>query len=276
MKLMYAYFRYRFVEIMIWCGIPFAGAFFADMDVFSMRSLLFCIALLCAMSHVLILNDWGGLKRNPKEIERYGYDDAAIVPMMQILRNLSVMSLAGFILLEGYVVGLKPALFFGISVFVLNMLYSHPAVYLKESLIGSKIIHYLFGQLQFSIGYLSFSDDLVQCAYLSVFFALVLLGGHFIHESTDKKEDQGNSRTWATVFDVQQTARVGWFFFVLSHIYWVVLFYLNIIHLNLFLLFSMPLVVHVIHVLLKDLEVYRCHYRIIYGTCILVYVCQKF
>jgi len=86
------YIRYRILELPIWLGIPFLGVFLGGKPEPLSRFILFTIAVSLAMGHVLFINDWGGLKRNPQEAKRYNLtgDDKSLQKHIFIAAIISI------------------------------------------------------------------------------------------------------------------------------------------------------------------------------------------
>ena len=192
------YFRKRFVELPIWLGIPFIGVFLTVDRPSVARLLLFGLTVSLAISHLLLVNDWGGLKRAPLELGRYQdiHDSRAFSRM---LRNAALLTLLSGVLLGVFL--LPPTLLLGIGVSgaLLSFLYSHPSFHLKEDPLLSHLLHVSGGTLLFLMGVAVFSGNMAKGTAIGLFFGMILMGGHFIHESIDHDEDiRHQARTSAT------------------------------------------------------------------------------
>ena len=238
------YVRRRGAELPVWMGIPLLGALTAGGPGPAGRFALFVLAATAAMAHVLLVNDWGGLRRNPLEMTRYG-DVAGADSFAVMLRNGAAMTL-----LVSFVCGLEllprgALLAIGCPGFLLSVLYSHPGIHLKEHPFLSKLLHAFAGTLQFAGAYLVFSGDLRRGAGIGVFFGCVVAAGHFFHECRDAASDGAHEvRTWATRWGVPHCARSGLLMFVVAHAYLLVLPELGLLSWAEVAMLSAPIAVH--------------------------------
>ena len=222
------YLRKRFVELPIWLGIPFIGVFLTVERPPGGRLLLFGLAATLAISHLLLVNDWGGLKRAPLEIARYP-DIQNGHAFSRMLRSAAVLTLLTALLVGSLL--LPSAQLFGLVVSggVLSVLYSHPTLHLKENPVLSSVLHLMGGTLLFVLGVAVFSGDMATGLTIGVFFGMVLMGGHFIHECVDHDEDARHQvHTSATRWGISHAARLGTMTFFVAHAYLLLLAYLGI------------------------------------------------
>lgn len=142
------YIRYRILELPIWLGIPFLGVFLGGKPEPLSRFILFTIAVSLAMGHVLFINDWGGLKRNPQEAKRYNLtgDDKSLQKHIFIA---AIISISVSFLIGTYLLSFRTLCFFTFSGAFLSLLYSHPWSHWKKNLWGSKFLHFFGGLHQF-------------------------------------------------------------------------------------------------------------------------------
>jgi len=269
------YARQRMAELLVWMGIPLLGAFSTGEPLPFGRFVLFVIALTAAMAHVLLVNDWGGLRRNPLEVERYRHvsDGTALA---YTLRDGAALTLVVGVVCGLYLLPLRMVLVLGGLGVGISALYSHPAIHLKENVIASRVLHLAGGALQFLGGYLAFSGQLGRGAFIGLFFGWVIMAGHFVHECIDAESDQAHDvRTWATRRGVRHCARVGLLMFTCGHAYVFILAESAIFSWTDAWIFSAPLAVHAYFAagILGDtddlpgtLRRYRLGYRTLYAV----------
>ena len=183
------YFRKRSVELPIWLGIPFIGVFLTVEQPPIGRLILFAVAATLAISHLLLVNDWGGLKRTPLEMNRY-QDVEDTGAFSRMLRNTAVLTLPIAVLVGFFLLPPELLLGLGVSGILLSVLYSHPSIHLKEDPILSNVLHLLGGTLLFVLGVAVFAGDVAKGITIGLFFGMILMGGHFIHECIDSRRRQ--------------------------------------------------------------------------------------
>jgi 4-hydroxybenzoate polyprenyltransferase len=255
-------------------GIPLLGALSTGESIPFGRFVIFVVALTASMAHVLLVNDWGGLRRNPLEVERYR-QVADGLALADTLRNGAVLTLLVGLLCGLYLLPLPALLVMGCLGIGVSALYSHPAIHLKEHLVASKMLHLVGGTLQFLGGYLVFSGDLATGAAVGLFFGWIIMAGHFFHECIDAETDQVHDiHTWATRWGVRRCARVGLLVFVGAHAYLLILAELAVLSWTDAWIFSVPIAAHVFFAdrilrepdhLAEALRRYRLGYRTMYA-----------
>ena len=274
MSFAFQYVRHRTAELLVWMGIPLLGALAAGEPLSPGRFAVFVVALTAAMAHVLLVNDWGGLRRDPLEVTRYpGATEGSALAM---LRGGAVLALLVSLLCGLYLLPLRALLAVGCLGISLSVLYSHPAVHLKENPVASKVLHAMGGTLQFLGGYLVFSGQPVRGACLGLFFGWVLTAGHFFHECKDAAvDDTRDIDTWATRWGSRHCARVGLSMFGFAHVYLLILAELGVLSATEAWLLSAPVAVHAFfaaRILREDgrlaatLRRYHLGYRAVYAS----------
>ena len=239
------YFRKRSVELPIWLGIPFIGVFLTVEQPPIGRLILFAVAATLAISHLLLVNDWGGLKRTPLEMNRY-QDVEDTGAFSRMLRNTAVLTLPIAVLVGFFLLPPELLLGLGVSGILLSVLYSHPSIHLKEDPILSNVLHLLGGTLLFVLGVAVFAGDVAKGITIGLFFGMILMGGHFIHECIDHDEDNRHqTRTSATTWGISHAARLGIATFFVAHLYLLFLAFLGIMAWSETVLFSLPAAVHI-------------------------------
>ncbi|HZS32594.1 MAG TPA: UbiA family prenyltransferase [Methylomirabilota bacterium] len=268
------YARRRAPELLVWMGIPLLGAFAAGESIPLGRFVVFVVAMTAAMAHLLLVNDWGGLRRNPLEVKRYRHvaDGTALA---DTLRNGAALTLAAGLACGLYLLPLRMLLVMAGLGIGISVLYSHPAIHLKEHVIGSKMLHVTGGTVQFLGGYLVFSGHLSRGVAIGLAFGWIIMAGHFFHECIDAESDRAHDvHTWATRWGVRHCARVGLLMFVCAHAYLLILTELTVLSWADAWVFSVPVAAHACFAgrilrdqddLARTLRRYRLSYRTMYA-----------
>ena len=277
------YLRSRILEFPVWLGIPTIGLAASGKILDFSELTIFYVATGLSVWHVLLLNDWGGLVRNPAESARFvrGENPVAVA---RLLLWASVLLYAGSLLLFG-VLGKDLVLLAVIGVGV-STLYSHPGLHFKERPLGAPAMHFLGGSVQFLLGYCLFSPFELRAVLMAPFFSAVLASGHFIHQCTDRDEDEkGGINTYASRFGTAASARTALGLFVLSHIYFLTLYAFKLVTPIETIIFTFPLLVHIVfgRRILADMNPpvaflyhYRRAYRGAFAIATLFFLCWKF
>lgn len=275
------YFQYRLRELIVWLGIPFLGAVAGESFSLGFRLVLFGGSMVFAMAHVLLINDWGDLKKNPYEKERF-----VSVFDVELFRSwlliFAMLSITASVCLYAQLVPVWSVGFLAVTGVVLSLLYSHPKIHLKESIIGATILHFLGGILQFMLGYVVFSQEWYKGILLGVFFSLIFVAGHLVHECIDVQQDKkGGIQTRATRFGVRTVLQAAIMFFLLAHFFLLIIATMKMINLMVFFIFLLPLILHFVFLSLlwahlefnnNDIKKYRTYYRLAYAGCSFLFV----
>ncbi len=275
------YFQYRLRELMVWLGIPCLGAVAGESFSLGFRLVLFGSSMIFAMAHVLLINDWGDLKKNPLEMERFS-PRVNISLFRSRLLILAIFAFAVSVCLYAQLVSLGILLFFAVVGVLLSLLYSHPKIHLKQSMLGSSVLHFLGGILQFMLGYAVFSQTWQEGILLGVFFSLIFVSGHLVHECIDFHEDKkGGIKTRATRFGVRAVLQAALGSFFGAHFFLLSMVVIHAIDRVVFFIFLLPAVLHFAFLYKlsvcsvpkqSDIKEYRSYYRLIYAGCSMVFV----
>ncbi len=281
MKDLYHYFLYRIKELFVWLGIPCLGAAAGENFFLGSRAMFFGVSMVFAMAHVLLINDWGDLKKNPLEKERLP-NVTNFVSLRSRLLIFAVLSFTASFILYANLVPLELLVFFAIAGVVLSLLYSHPKTHFKESTVGASLLHFFGGLLQFMLGYMVFSRNWPKGILLGTFFSLIFVAGHLVHESIDIEEDKnGGIKTRATRFGVKPTLQAALTVFVAAHFYLLFITVAQVVNWQMDVIFLLPLVFHFIflnrlHLKLltqrKEIKGYQILYRLAYGISSVLFV----
>lgn len=282
----FCYFKIRGRELPVWLGIPYLGFFSAELPGSFKKFLLFNIMIIFGMVHLILLNDWGGLKRNPLELNRYDLEKKRHSLLeKEIFFAACVCVIVAFLSgLYLYSPDILPGLIFlGFLGLLFSLFYSHPVFHWKESLWGAKVLHFLGGIVQFLLGYCVFGSSPKQGIIMGIFFSLIFTAGHFIHECLDEKEDRKNYiRTWVVQKSMTSALRGAYLLFFLTHIYLLILTLFHIVPLGMLLIFSLPVIGHIVFLqkysdftnwTYGHIKNFQKTYRMSYGICSCVYIC---
>lgn len=260
-------------------GIPLTGVFTTGASIPFGKFTIFMMALFFAMAHVLLINDWGGLRRNPMELERYlNVNDAT--RFSRLLFQAAVLCLLAGTALGIWLLPLPFLILIAVTGSFISVLYSHPDWHFKEHLILSKALHLAGGTIQFLLGYAVFSDDLASGVAIGLFFGCIIMAGHFIHECGDYENDLTHQiTTWATIHGKGHTAVSGMMTFLFGHFYLMGLASFGVISLVNAAIFTPIVLLHLATLIsLRGryddralLLRYRARYRLTYSVACVVF-----
>ncbi len=276
------YLRYRLQELPVWLGIPVLGLFLAEKPIVWSRLIIFFFAISFSMLHVLLVNDWGDLQKNPYEKVNLP-SKANQLHLIHCIGKTSIYSYIICIILFSL---LGPiSIFLALIGGMLSVLYSHPSIHFKENLLGSTGIHFIGGEIQFLLGYTTLGAPIKEGILVGAFFSFIFVAGHFVHMCLDVNEDKkGNIQTWATRFNNFSILLIASIVFLSAHIYLLMLTIYAIVPLSMFYIFILPLIVHIIfykdllrrNMTQRNIYRYRKNYRLVYALCTGAYILSTF
>ncbi len=209
----------RYFDILILLAFPTMGAVFA-IDAWSvpiaLRFVVFCICNAFFLAHVFSFNDISGAHLHPDEPE---------IRARHALKNLDAKNRAplffSIVLLAASLVGYAlldlVILFFASAIAMLCALYSHHHINLKGVPVASALILLACPLLYFYTGWIAFAPFTAKTAMMGIFFATVLLAGHFSNEIQDFEQDRCASITTNAIrFGKLTVFRFGLVLFVAS------------------------------------------------------------
>jgi 4-hydroxybenzoate polyprenyltransferase len=135
-------------------------------------------------------------------------------------------------------------------------IYYIPPFRLKSKFPFGTILHFFSGITHFALGYMVFNCSILPSLKFGLFFALFLSIGHLNHERIDATSDSSNGlKTGAVIYNVRFLEKLFLIGFLIGQIYWIVLFYLEIINLYYFLsFFYLPIILIIKKFNLIDLK----------------------
>lgn len=269
------------MELFVWMGIPILGVFSSGGQFHLQRFLLGFLGIIFFILYIILLNDWGGSDKSPKEIERFSTNGYSVKYKMFFLQA-AILSLLMAFFLYSFLINVKLLLLIFFSGFILNILYSHPYFYLKGNFWVSTLLHFLVGEVLFLLGYVVASQNILQGLLVGTFYSLILTAGHFVHECQDVVEDrQGNLGTTPVRYGIRQSLYLAIRFFLAAHIIFMVLAIKSIIEWSVFFIFVFPVFFHFYfwiifartsHIKQKNISKYKLAYRLCYALCAACYV----
>ncbi len=169
------------------------------------------------------------------------------------------------------------------TIFVLWFLYGMPGFGKHLPIVGT-IIHILVAVVQFNFAYMFLAPISEVSVFISIFFALLISGGHLHHEIIDYEADKLNKIKTSTVkWGVKNTKYFSFSIFVIAHSYWCLLLITGYIELFWFISFFGGFLIHLGMFISKGTKFennyqarlkYRLIYRIVYFICGLIVALQ--
>jgi 4-hydroxybenzoate polyprenyltransferase len=215
--------RYR--EIALMQGAPILGATFAFGNATPDKLgalIVFAAASVLLVAHIFALNDWAGVSADLNDPNKApGVCLTKGISRRHIL-VLSIVLLAGSLLLFRILGGCTFVLASAIA--ALGLLYSAPAIPAKGVPLLSSVTHLVGGELHFLLGYAVFTPVNGRGMLIALFFALTVTAGHLNQEARDYDGDRLNGiRTNAVAFGRRRTFVAGLVVFSLAYGYLVAL-----------------------------------------------------
>lgn len=171
------------------------------------------------------------------------------------------------------------SLFLHFTVFALWFLYALPGFGKHLPVVGS-ILHVLVAIAQFNFAYMFFQPLSAESLLLSVYFALLITGGHLHHEIIDYEVDKSNKIKTSTVkWGIANTKIFSFLIFASASIYVITLKLMGLFDTFQMLVFAFAFQIHLILYFFVGGNIethsakrllYRLLYRIIYFVCGLI------
>ncbi len=206
--------RIRILEIFLFVILVWVGTLWASPS-FPWTSpgsfLLSGFALFLFYAHAFLFNDWADSRESGSESTLFWSSLFLLGVGVVLIGLISVRSLPwiGLILISSW-------------------LYSHPRLRLKTVPLAASLLHFLAGSIQFLLGVSLVQTVLPSHAYLSVYFGLVLAGGHLLQEVEHHAQDQTRGViTQAVRFGPRVVAWASYLLFAASSLYLVCLNFFN-------------------------------------------------
>lgn len=179
--------KFRLTEAAIVSGFTFLGILISApsaRSLFELRTIAFIVASYLLIVSIYSFNSWGGIRDdvNNERLVKNGLATPAEYLMTTIYTIAA--AIAVFIIV-------KPgAVIYATAVFILWGIYSFPKFGAKYVPVAGTLIHIVVGMTQFNLGWLLFHETSEKSLIVSIFFALILSGGHVNHELIDIDADR--------------------------------------------------------------------------------------
>lgn len=285
-KLRYYFKSVRWFEIAVRMGAPVIAILIA-LPAFNLitgfKALHAFIAFFLLWAHGYAFNEWGG----------YGFDklDAskAKTPLLagHVSSNEFLILSISFAAISVLLYAMLDMKFLIIVFFdiIMGILYVHPKILLKNVPIASFVILFIVSVNDFLLGWLVFSPSITQGLLIGIYFGLLGITGQHFHEAGDYDSDKkANIRTNAVRFGKKNIFIIGFIFYTLSCIYFILLSLLQIIpqYLYIVLLITYPIYFVIFYKCLKssmgfsDIHCFVKRYRQLYGFIGLCFIIRLF
>lgn len=285
-KLRHYFKSVRWFEIAVRMGAPVIAILIA-LPAFNLatgfKALHAFIAFFLLWTHGYAFNEWGG----------YGFDklDASKAKTPLLTGHVSSNE---FLILSITFAAISVVLYamldmkFLIIVFfdiIMGILYVHPKILLKNVPIASFVILFIVSVNDFLLGWLVFSPSITQGLLIGIYFGLLGITGQHFHEAGDCDSDEkANIRTNAVRFGKKNIFIIGFIFYTLSCIYFILLSLLEIVprYLYIVLLITYPIYFVIFYKCLKsnmpssDIHCFVKRYRQLYGFIGLCFIIRLF
>lgn len=197
-------------------------------------------------------------------------EDLAEIPSKAYL-NFFVVSYLFSLVLGYYLNENLVFLLFILGVF--GVAYSIPGIG-KDRPFAGTLIHLFFQMTAFQIAYIVFQPISLNSLLISIYFSLLYMAGHFHHEVIDYEADRESAlKTGAVHMGIAKTERWSFALFTVAGLYWVLLYWQQIIYQFELLPFLVAFIIHIVIFLrihgrfereAKKRIQYRTAYRLLY------------
>lgn len=283
-KLRYYFKSVRWFEIAVRMGAPVIAILIA-LPAFNLvtgfKALHAFIAFFLLWAHGYAFNEWGGYAFDKLDASK------AKTPLLagHVSSNEFMILSITFAAISVVLYAMLDMRFLIIVFFdiIMGILYVHPKILLKNVPIASFVILFIVSVNDFLLGWLVFSPSITQGLLIGIYFGLLGITGQHFHEAGDCDSDKkANIRTNAVRFGKKNIFIIGFIFYTLSCIYFILLSLLQIIpqYLYIVLLITYPIYFVIFYKCLKssmgssDIHCFVKRYRQLYGFIGLCFVVQ--
>jgi 4-hydroxybenzoate polyprenyltransferase len=189
--------KFRLAEAAIVSGFTFFGILISAPlieSLFNLKTFAFIVASYLLIVSIYSFNSWGGIKDDVNN-ERLAKKGIA-TPAGYLITTLFTIALATLI----FIIVKPSAVIYAVAVFILWGIYSFPKYGAKYVPVAGTLLHIVVGITQFNLGWLFFNEPSGKSFVISLFFALVLSGGHVNHELIDYDADRSAGISSGAVF----------------------------------------------------------------------------
>lgn len=264
----------RLKEISLMTGFSVIGIFFTDHTIWTQLVILkTIISIFAYVVNIYALNSLADYSFD-KHSDRL--NTVSKVSQTQYLLIFSTSLLVYLIL--SFSIHPSNTLFYLLGLFLWILYYLPPFRFKSTFLIGT-FIHLIAGTIHFHMGYTAFATFSVDSWYISLFFGLLLASGHFHHEILDFQDDKQAGISTTTVrIGTHKSQVLRSFTLGIAAGLWTILFYLQAISGNTYLIFSIPTIILLLFsVYYKDRNVrfYQRISRTIFLIAGIIYFCNR-
>lgn len=215
----------RWKEVLLMSGIPLLGSLFAISTI--NPSTLLKILMLGFVSfflgtHVYLVNDWFGFPVNMLSVKNL--HRPLVRREISARKGLLLILILLFLSLLICVFLSLKTLLVGVLISINWFVYSRLRISLRAVHLSSFLGHLIGGILLFLLGYSAFHNIDLRSILISIYFSLVLIGGHLNHEVKDYDVDlKAKIITSAVKFGKRKVFFLSFIFFSLSSLYFYLL-----------------------------------------------------
>ena len=164
---------------------------------------------------------------------------------------------------------------------IMGFVYVHPKILLKNVPIVSFIILFVVSINDFLLGWLIFSSDISRGLLIGIYFGILGITGQHFHEAGDHDSDKkANIKTNAVRFGKKHIFILGFFFYTISFVYFLILSFIKIIpeYLYMILIMTYPVYIAIFYRCLKSgvttsgVHNFVRKYRLLYGIIGLCFI----
>jgi 4-hydroxybenzoate polyprenyltransferase len=281
-RLMYLIRSIRWFEIAVRTGAPAVAILIVSPELnlaTGIRIIHSFIAFFFLWAHGYTFNEWGGYDFDKNDTSK------AETPLLAghiAHRELLILSIV-FGVISIIMYSLLDIKFLLIVIFdiVMGIVYVHPKILLKSMPIASLIILFVISINDFLLGWLIFSPDIFRGLLIGIYFGILGISGQNFHEAGDHDSDKkANIKTNAVRFGKKYIFILGFIFYTLSLIYFVILSLTDVVPecLYIILVVTYPIYVAIFCRCLKSgIETSNVHhfvkkYRLLYGVIGLCFI----
>ncbi len=285
-RLRYYFKSVRWFEIAVRMGAPVIAILIA-LPAFNLvtgfKALHAFIAFFLLWAHGYAFNEWGGYSFDKLDASKAktpllaGYVSSNEFLILSI--TFAAISVVLYAMLD---MKFLIIVFFDI---IMGILYVHPKILLKNLPIASFVILFIVSVNDFLLGWIVFSPSITQGLLIGIYFGLLGITGQHFHEAGDCDSDKkANIRTNAVRFGKKNIFIIGFIFYTLSCIYFILLSLLQIIPRYLYsvLLITYPIYSVIFYKCLRssmgssDIHCFVKRYRQLYGFIGLCFIILLF
>jgi 4-hydroxybenzoate polyprenyltransferase len=209
----------RYPEVIVLQGSPLLGVAFALGRLTpekALAAIVFAAASFLLVAHIWTFNDWAGLTADLNDPNKsdHVYSTKGVSSRGLLLFSLGLLGAS----LTLFAFTPPRTVLIAVSIAMLGLIYSHPALSAKSAPVLSSLPHLLGGLLHFLLGYSLFDALDRRGILIGFFFALTFTAGHLNQEVRDHEGDRVNGlRTNAVFFGKERTFLAGLVLFMLAY-----------------------------------------------------------